>query len=164
MSNAKYNRQYRTPVFTAPLTQLSPDADPTIIQHYQQNCSKLLKKRYHELPLIIGGDFNIQFDTDEGLHCTGDHILEINGVDVRNSTYDHAAATIKNAENPMRIIVQSFNFVFITDKIGIMSMDDLIIRADNMRDVLHCFIQVMELTKQHGLEIYWCLRCYQTRK
>ncbi|KAK0073997.1 hypothetical protein PV325_008909 [Microctonus aethiopoides] len=159
MSNAKYNRQYRTPVFTAPLTQLSPDADPTIIQYEAFTV-------YNSVNNKVRGviDFLYEALSAKLFKTTGDHILEINGVDVRNSTYDHAAATIKNAENPMRIIVQSFNFVFITDKIGIMSMDDLIIRADNMRDVLHCFIQVMELTKQHGLEIYWCLRCYQTRK
>ncbi|KAK0077761.1 hypothetical protein PV325_003480 [Microctonus aethiopoides] len=30
---------------------------------------KLLEKRYHELPFILGGDFKIQFDTDEGLRC-----------------------------------------------------------------------------------------------
>lgn len=34
---------------------------------YTEGGSKLLKKRYHELPLILGGDFNIQFDTDKGL-------------------------------------------------------------------------------------------------
>ncbi|KAK0077455.1 hypothetical protein PV325_003939, partial [Microctonus aethiopoides] len=33
MYKAEYNRQYRTPVPTAPLTQLSPDAGPTIKQH-----------------------------------------------------------------------------------------------------------------------------------
>ncbi|KAK0074384.1 hypothetical protein PV325_008417 [Microctonus aethiopoides] len=75
----------RTLVPTAPLTQLSPDADSTIIQHeavtvynpinkkvrdvidflhealsvYTKESLKLLKKRYHELPLILGGDFNI---------------------------------------------------------------------------------------------------------
>ncbi|KAK0071243.1 hypothetical protein PV325_013238, partial [Microctonus aethiopoides] len=95
MSEAEYNRQYRTPVLTAPLTHLSPDAGPTIIQHesvtvynsvnkklrdvidflheallaYTKEGLKLLKKRYQELPLIFGGNFNIQFDTDEGLHC-----------------------------------------------------------------------------------------------
>ncbi|KAK0086416.1 hypothetical protein PV326_005551 [Microctonus aethiopoides] len=33
MSKAEYNRQYRTPVLPAPLTQSSPDAGPTVIQH-----------------------------------------------------------------------------------------------------------------------------------
>ncbi|KAK0083436.1 hypothetical protein PV326_006724, partial [Microctonus aethiopoides] len=33
MSKAEYNCQYRTPVLTAPLTQLTSDAGPTIIQH-----------------------------------------------------------------------------------------------------------------------------------
>ncbi|KAK0070696.1 hypothetical protein PV326_002177, partial [Microctonus aethiopoides] len=93
MSKAEYNRQYRTPVLTPLLTQLSPDASPKIIQHeavteyksvnkevtdvinflheallaYTKEGLKLLKKRYDKLPLILGGDFNIQFDTDEGL-------------------------------------------------------------------------------------------------
>ncbi|KAK0074476.1 hypothetical protein PV326_012416, partial [Microctonus aethiopoides] len=87
--------EYPILVPTAPLTQLSPDAGPTIIQHeavtmynsvnkkvkdvidylheallaYTKGGLKLLKKRYHELPLILGGDFNIQFDTDEELRC-----------------------------------------------------------------------------------------------
>ncbi|KAK0076023.1 hypothetical protein PV325_006000 [Microctonus aethiopoides] len=91
----KLNRQYRTSVLTAPLTQLSPDAGPTIIQHeevtvynsvnkkvrdvidflhealliYMKGGLKLLKKRYHELSPILGGDFDIQLDTDEGLRC-----------------------------------------------------------------------------------------------
>ncbi|KAK0085234.1 hypothetical protein PV326_005988 [Microctonus aethiopoides] len=95
MSKAESNRQYRTPVLTAPLAQLSPDAGPSIIQYeavtvynsvnkkvrdvidflheallaYTKGGLKLLKKQYHELPLIPGGDFNIQFDTDEGLRC-----------------------------------------------------------------------------------------------
>ncbi|KAK0169649.1 hypothetical protein PV328_011750 [Microctonus aethiopoides] len=71
MSKAEYNRQYRTPVLRAPLTQLCPDAGPTIIQHEAVTVrgSKLLEKRYHELPLLFGGDFNIQFDTDGGLRC-----------------------------------------------------------------------------------------------
>ncbi|KAK0072292.1 hypothetical protein PV325_011587 [Microctonus aethiopoides] len=81
----------RTPVPTAPLIQLSPDAGSTIIQHeavtvynsvnekvkdvidflheallaYTKGGLKWLKQRYHEL--ILDGDFNIQFDTDEGL-------------------------------------------------------------------------------------------------
>ncbi|KAK0079208.1 hypothetical protein PV325_001599 [Microctonus aethiopoides] len=104
MSKDEYNRQYRTPVLTAPLTQLSPDAGPTIIQHkavtvynpvnkkvrdvidflheallaYTKGGLNLLKKRYHELPLILVGDFNIQFDIDEGLRCVqfiGDLVL-----------------------------------------------------------------------------------------
>ncbi|KAK0075501.1 hypothetical protein PV326_011519 [Microctonus aethiopoides] len=76
-------RQRETPVLTTPLTQLCPDAGPTIIQHeavtvynsvnkrvrdvidflheallaYTKGVLKLLKKRYHELPLILGGDF-----------------------------------------------------------------------------------------------------------
>ncbi|KAK0165641.1 hypothetical protein PV328_004143 [Microctonus aethiopoides] len=111
MSKAEYNRQYRTPVLTTPLTQLCPDAGPTIIQHeavtvynsvnkrvrdvidflheallaYTKEVLKLLKKRYHELPLILGDvanfityytwyklptqHFNIQFNIDEGLRC-----------------------------------------------------------------------------------------------
>ncbi|KAK0169710.1 hypothetical protein PV328_010354 [Microctonus aethiopoides] len=90
----------QTPVLTAPLTKSSPDTGPTIIQHeavtvynsvkkkvrdvidflheallvYTKEGLKLLKKRYHELPLILGGDFNIQFDTDEGLRCV--HFLK----------------------------------------------------------------------------------------
>ncbi|KAK0076222.1 hypothetical protein PV326_010941 [Microctonus aethiopoides] len=36
---------------------------------YTKGGLKLLKKQYHELPLILGGNFNIQFDTDEGLRC-----------------------------------------------------------------------------------------------
>ncbi|KAK0083873.1 hypothetical protein PV326_006486, partial [Microctonus aethiopoides] len=85
ISKAEYNRQYRTPVPPAPLTQLSPDAGLTIIQHevvtvynsvnkkvrdvidflheallaYTKGRLKLLKKQYHELPLILGSDFNI---------------------------------------------------------------------------------------------------------
>ncbi|KAK0074659.1 hypothetical protein PV325_007976, partial [Microctonus aethiopoides] len=69
-----------TPVLTAPLTKSSPDTGPTIIQHeavtvynsvkkkvrdvidflheallvYTKEGLKLLKKRYHELPLILG--------------------------------------------------------------------------------------------------------------
>ncbi|KAK0071236.1 hypothetical protein PV325_013245, partial [Microctonus aethiopoides] len=104
MSKAKYNRQYRTPVLTAPLTQLSPDAGPTIIQReavtvynsvntkvrdvidflheallaYTKEGLKLLKKRYQELPLIFGGDFNIQFDIDEGLRCVQFSKKELN--------------------------------------------------------------------------------------
>ncbi|KAK0074466.1 hypothetical protein PV325_008291 [Microctonus aethiopoides] len=70
----------RTPVLTVPSTQLSPDAGPTIIQDeidflhealsaYTKGGLKLLKKRYHELPLILGSDSNIPFDTDEELRC-----------------------------------------------------------------------------------------------
>ncbi|KAK0177117.1 hypothetical protein PV328_001196 [Microctonus aethiopoides] len=36
---------------------------------YTKGGSKLLKKRYHELPLILGSDFNIQFDSGEELRC-----------------------------------------------------------------------------------------------
>ncbi|KAK0071003.1 hypothetical protein PV325_013685 [Microctonus aethiopoides] len=94
ISKAEYNRQYRQEVGpseypislpTMPLTQLSPDAGPKIIQHeavkvynsvnkkvrdvtdflheallaYTKGGLKLLKKRYHEISLILGGDFNI---------------------------------------------------------------------------------------------------------
>ncbi|KAK0077175.1 hypothetical protein PV325_004322 [Microctonus aethiopoides] len=95
MSKAEYNRQYRTPVPMAPLTHLCPDAGPTIIQHeavtvynsvnknvrdvtdflheallvYTKGGLKLSQKRYHEFPFPLDGDFNFQFDTDEGLRC-----------------------------------------------------------------------------------------------
>ncbi|KAK0165531.1 hypothetical protein PV328_004038 [Microctonus aethiopoides] len=95
MSNAESNRQYRTLVPTAPLTQLSPDAGPTIIQHeavtvynsvnkkvrdvidflheallaYTKGGLKLLKKRYHELPLILGGVFWVA-DYEQDLRFT----------------------------------------------------------------------------------------------
>ncbi|KAK0170553.1 hypothetical protein PV328_008390 [Microctonus aethiopoides] len=36
---------------------------------YTKGGLKLLKKRYHELPLILGSDSNIPFDTDEELRC-----------------------------------------------------------------------------------------------
>ncbi|KAK0091345.1 hypothetical protein PV326_003353 [Microctonus aethiopoides] len=88
-------RQCETPILTTPLTQLSPDAGSTIKQHeavtvynsvnkkvrdvigflhealfaYTKGGLKLLKKRYHELPLILGGDFNIKFYTDKELRC-----------------------------------------------------------------------------------------------
>ncbi|KAK0073821.1 hypothetical protein PV326_013036, partial [Microctonus aethiopoides] len=63
--------EYPTPVPTAPLTQLSPGADVLYeaLLAYTKAGLELLKKRYHELPLILGSDFNIQFDTDEGLRC-----------------------------------------------------------------------------------------------
>ncbi|KAK0070719.1 hypothetical protein PV326_002158, partial [Microctonus aethiopoides] len=87
--------EYPTSVPTMPLTQLSSDAGPTIIQHeavtvyssvnkkvrdvidflheallaYTKGGLKLLNKRYHEISLILGGDFNYQFDTDQGLRC-----------------------------------------------------------------------------------------------
>ncbi|KAK0071933.1 hypothetical protein PV325_012136 [Microctonus aethiopoides] len=73
---------------------LRQDAGPTIIQHEAVTvydsvnkkvrdvigffhtliaCTKgglkLLKKQYHELPFILGGEFNIHFDTNEGLRC-----------------------------------------------------------------------------------------------
>ncbi|GFW77889.1 uncharacterized protein TNCV_3910991 [Trichonephila clavipes] len=34
---------------------------------YTEGGSELLGKQYHVLPLILGGDFNIDFDKDEGL-------------------------------------------------------------------------------------------------
>lgn len=34
---------------------------------YTEEGSKLLKKRYHKLPLIFGGDFNVDFDKDKHL-------------------------------------------------------------------------------------------------
>lgn len=33
---------------------------------YTEGGSKLLRKRYHELPLILGGDFNIDFNKEDG--------------------------------------------------------------------------------------------------
>ncbi|KAK0071579.1 hypothetical protein PV325_012650, partial [Microctonus aethiopoides] len=63
--------EHQNTVFTAPLTQLSPDANflhEALLAHTKEGL-KLLEKRYHELPLILGDDFNIQFDTDEGLRC-----------------------------------------------------------------------------------------------
>ncbi|GBP77334.1 hypothetical protein EVAR_54706_1 [Eumeta japonica] len=33
---------------------------------YTEGGSKLLKKRYHELPLLLGGDFNIDFNKEDG--------------------------------------------------------------------------------------------------
>ncbi|GFU56552.1 ATP-dependent DNA helicase [Trichonephila clavipes] len=34
---------------------------------YTEGSSKLLGKQYHVLPLVLGGDFNIDFDKDKGL-------------------------------------------------------------------------------------------------
>ncbi|KAK0077032.1 hypothetical protein PV326_010354 [Microctonus aethiopoides] len=73
-TNAERKRE--TPVLTVPSTQLSPDAvrDEIDFLHealsaYTKGGLKLLKKRYHELPLILGSDSNIPFDTDEELRC-----------------------------------------------------------------------------------------------
>ncbi|KAK0079964.1 hypothetical protein PV326_008447 [Microctonus aethiopoides] len=49
MSKAEYNRQYRTPVFTAPLTQLSPDAGPTIIQYEAVTVYNFVNKKVRDV-------------------------------------------------------------------------------------------------------------------
>ncbi|KAK0072608.1 hypothetical protein PV325_011117 [Microctonus aethiopoides] len=49
MSEAEYNRQYRTPVLTAPLTQLSPDAGPTIIQHESVTVYNSVNKKLRDV-------------------------------------------------------------------------------------------------------------------
>ncbi|KAG8437100.1 hypothetical protein GDO86_007977 [Hymenochirus boettgeri] len=38
---------------------------------------------------------------------TGDKILEVSGVDLRNATHDEAVETIKNSENPVVFLIQS---------------------------------------------------------
>ncbi|GFV60995.1 hypothetical protein TNCV_92071 [Trichonephila clavipes] len=39
---------------------------PETLLAYTEGGSNLLGKQYHVLPLILGGDFNIDFDKDEG--------------------------------------------------------------------------------------------------
>ncbi|KAK0072290.1 hypothetical protein PV325_011589 [Microctonus aethiopoides] len=73
MSKAKYKSSIQaflnigTPVLTAPLTQSNPDAGPTIIQQEAVTVYNSVNKKVRAL--ILGGDFNIRFDTDEGLRC-----------------------------------------------------------------------------------------------
>ncbi|KAK0073451.1 hypothetical protein PV326_013395, partial [Microctonus aethiopoides] len=78
MSKAEYNCQYRLKKKMG--AKLKSDFAKIVLRQevgsseypdaaYTKGGLKLLKKRYHELPLILGDDFNIQFDTDEGLRC-----------------------------------------------------------------------------------------------
>ncbi|KAK0072805.1 hypothetical protein PV325_010774, partial [Microctonus aethiopoides] len=109
--------EYPTPVPTAPLTQLSPGAGLTIIQHeaallaYTKAGLELLKKRYHELPLILGSDFNIQFDTDEGLRCVQFLKKELNLDIVSGNTLGTTRHVINNdiTFEEINIIQDDFN-------------------------------------------------------
>jgi hypothetical protein len=38
---------------------------------------------------------------------SGDRLLEVDGVDLRNATHDKAVEAIKNAKNPVKFVVQS---------------------------------------------------------
>ena len=57
-----------------------------------------------------------------GLLKTGDKLLEVGGVDLRNFTHDEAVEVIKNAKSPVRFVVQSLIPIVSSQKITVPSL------------------------------------------